>query len=392
MPFFVSRGTPIRVLEEARALARRGHRVTLVSYHIGEDLPEEVLSGIDHRRIRKWLFWYKKTEAGANWQKILLDIMLLRKAWSLAFTHHPDVLYAHLHEGVAIGWLVRVLLFWRRIVFVADFHGGLTSEMTSHGYLRSTILFRVFRWVEEWINARGDVAVTSSWENTEIINLSRFGVRPAETLLDGVDISRYASFTNHHKQMLRKKWNISEDEYVFAYTGALISNKGLLPMIDAIGEFCRAHKEGLFILAGFPLAEAQMLCKKQGVAHRVRIISPLDYFDLSEVLLCSDVGIDPKDSSTHQSSGKILQYMGAGLPVVCLNRENNRKFLGRGGVYCEDGGLAEGFWWCMYNKEEAKKKGEGNAERAKELSWDAGATKVERLIAEAGGDPKSSSG
>ena len=172
-PFFSDRGTHIRILEEALALEKRGHTITIVTYHIGADLPEMLHTKIDVRRILRLLFWYKKLEAGPDWQKIILDLMLIRKTFFLARTGRPDIIHGHLHEGVLIGWIVQKLLFWRGIKLVADFHGSLTKEMVSHDYLKATGLQRLFQVVEHWIDNLGDAAVASSWDNAEGINRVR---------------------------------------------------------------------------------------------------------------------------------------------------------------------------------------------------------------------------
>lgn len=380
-PFFVSRGTPIRILEEALALERRGHNITLVSYHIGEEIPDCAGAHIDHRRIRRWLFWYKKLEAGANWQKILLDVMLLRKVFSLARKQYPDVLYGHLHEGTLIGWSVKMILFWRKMTLVSDLHGGLTAEMASHGYLRSGIVRSVFQWIERWVNGLGDIIVTSSQENTDSIRATLSPDRKVETLLDGAEITRYGRAVARGR--IRAKWHIPEDRFVFVYTGALIPNKGLLPMISAIRTFLNSGERGAyFVLAGFPVEHATELVRSENLEKDVLIISPLSYFDLPELLSVCDAGIDPKDSSVHQASGKILQYMAGQLPVVCLDRENNRLYLGEGGVYCREGaeGLAEGFRYCLEHPGEALEKGKVGRTRVQTMSWDRGAETMDLLL------------
>lgn len=381
-PFFVSRGTPIRILEEALALERRGHSITLVSYHIGEEISKKIQTHIDHRRIRRWLFWYRKLEAGADWQKILLDIMLLRKVFSLARTVKPDVLYGHLHEGTLIGWVVKKIFFWRKMILVSDFHGGLTAEMMSHGYLRRGLLRRIFWWVERWINGLGDIIVTSSWENTEEIRRTQLTRQRVETVLDGVNSIRYTERAKN-REGIRRKWGLPDDCYIFVYAGALLPNKGLFPVISAMKLFLNSEKwDVVFVFAGSPLEYIAPFLEESFFQGHARVISPLNYFDLPELLSVCDVGIDPKDSVTHQASGKILQYMAAGLPVVCFDRANNRQYLGEGGIYCKDSpeGLVEGFRYCLQKKEEILQKGCKNRERVQELSWEKGAEKVENLI------------
>jgi len=38
VPFFVDRGTPMRILEESLALERRGVEVNIVTYHLGRNI------------------------------------------------------------------------------------------------------------------------------------------------------------------------------------------------------------------------------------------------------------------------------------------------------------------------------------------------------------------
>lgn len=381
-PFFASRGTHIRILEEALALEKLGNEITIATYHIGSDIPKDIPTGIDIRRIRRWLFWYKKLEAGPDWQKIVLDVMLIRKVFFLARTKRPDVLYAHLHEGVLIGWIVRKILFWRKMILVSDFHGGLTSEMSSHGYLKGVILKKVFGFVERSIDRMGDVAVASSWENAKFIEGARS--RHVETLVDGVSVGRYENMPN--KDLLRERWNIPKKKKVFVYTGALIPNKGLALMLEAAATFQKQGGDAHFVFAGFPLEHIERGMREYELEENVQIISPLDYFELPKLLTACDIGIDPKDSSVHQASGKILQYMAAGLPVLCLDRENNRNYLDEGGYYCKGStakDLAAYMERCVRSGEELARKGQINRRRARRFGWGIGAKKMSRLLQDA---------
>lgn len=377
-PFFSDRGTHIRILEEALAIEKRGHSITIVTYHIGSELPKNLETKIDVRRIRRWIFWYKKLEAGPDWQKIILNLMLIRKAFYLTRTWRPDIIHGHLHEGVLIGWIVRKFFFWRKLKLVADFHGSLTKEMLSHSYLRVGILRRIFERIECFINKLGDAAVASSWDNAK--EISEIRKEKVFTLLDGARLSMFEGLPEVSE--LRKIYNIPLDKVVVVYTGALIPNKGIKLLLDAVPLVCEKYKEAHFVIAGFPADQIAEYLQQKVFMERATIISPLSYFVLPKILKVSDIGIDPKQSEVRQASGKMLQYMGAGLPVVCLDTPNNREYLSDGGTYARDmtpQGLADAIGELIISPALRKEHGAINRERAKMFSWEKSAEELEGI-------------
>ncbi len=378
-PFFSDRGTHIRILEEALALEKLGHEVTIATYHIGQDLPESLGSHIDVRRIRRLLFWYKKLEAGPDWQKIILDLLLIKKVFFLARTKRPDIIHGHLHEGALIAFIVQKLLFWRNIKVVADFHGSLTKEMVSHSYLRGSLLKNIFSFLERLINNIGDAAVTSSWNNAEDIRAVRHHGK-VEVLLDGTRLSMFEGVAE--KNVLREQYHIPPNSVVVTYTGAFIRNKGIQFFLEAMEQVARTCPEVHFVVAGFPLDQIASDLKKPILDERVTLISPLPYFDLPKVLRLSDIGVDPKDESTREASGKTLQYMGAGLPVACFDTENNRSYLGEGGSYAQEvsgASLAEAIENLVRDGEKRLRNGTINRERAEQFSWEKSALQAEKI-------------
>jgi len=378
-PFFADRGTHIRILEEALALEKLGHQLTIATYHIGSEIDSSVQTKISVRRIRRLLFWYKKLEAGPDWQKIFLDFMLIRKAFNLARTQRPAIIHAHLHEGVAVGWLVQKALFWRKMKLVADFHGSLTKEMVSHSYLRGGLLKSIFKFGEKFINNLGDFAITSSAENTqEILQLRRD--QKVETILDGASLAHYEKLPN--KAQLRQEFELPGDKIIITYAGAMILNKGISYLLEAILKVLAQNKNVFFLIAGFPAEEVSRFVQENNLSEQVRVISPLSYFEMPKILLASDVGIDPKDSSTRQASGKILQYMAAGLPVVCFDRQNNRTYLGEGGEYAQADSaqsLAEAILALANDPNARMEKGALNKQKVVEFSWEKSAQRISEI-------------
>ncbi len=378
-PFFADRGTHIRILEEALALEALGHEVTIATYHIGNDIPEALGSEIDVRRIRRLLFWYQKLEAGPDWQKIILDLLLIKKTLFLARTKRPDIIHGHLHEGVLIGWIVQKLLFWRGIKLVGDFHGSLVKEMVSHQYLGAGLLKGVFQRVERAIDTLGDAAVTSSWENTEEISHIRKG-QSTETLLDGVRLEMFEGVPD--RMIARRRFGVPEDKTVVIYTGALIPNKGIGFFLEAIPIVAAEDERVHFVIAGFPVDKIERYLSQPVFRERVTVISPLPYFTLAEVLGTADIGVDPKEAEVRQASGKLLQYMGAGLPIACFDTRNNREYLAEGGSYASEvsaAGLAEAILRLTADPEACVRQGRSNRERAERFTWKEPARRLENI-------------
>lgn len=382
-PFFSDRGTHIRILEEARALVRRGHEVKIVTYHIGGDIPKSPESDrIETRRILRLLFWYKKLEAGPDWQKVLLDVMLARKAFNLARTWKPDIVHGHLHEGVLIGWAVRRMLFFRRMRLVADFHGSLTKEMVSHAYLRQGPLRALFRFVERTIDELGDAAVASSWSNAEEISRFRTGTT-VEPAIDGAVI--LPSPDESTRSAIRKRYGVPEDAVVATYTGAFVDNKGIDLLVRSVRPALEGDSSLFFVLAGAPGERASAMLEREGNPDRVAVVSPLPYGTLGDILGMSDIGLEPKHDDTGQASGKMLQYMGAGLPVVCFGTRNNREYLGDGGTYVEEPTpekFAEAVISLSGKSANRRSIGDRNRERAEDMSWDRTGEALERIYAD----------
>ncbi|MFC1608797.1 glycosyltransferase family 4 protein [Patescibacteria group bacterium] len=382
VPFFVDRGTPIRILEESNALSEKGHSVDIATYHIGYD--EGVLSdGVRISRIPPLLFWYKKTEAGPSWQKIILDFILFVKlCFKVSFGRY-DVIHAHLHEGVLLGWLVKRIFFWKKIKLVSDFHGSLFGELESHKFLKFNFMRKTFKVIERFINKLGDRIVVSSDELKEMIEGQRIK-RDIKVVLDGVSLEKYTAYHGRKKE-IRREMGIPGNRLVFMYSGSFVFNKGIRYIIDFIVENKDSNllKRCYFIIAGSPISEIKdFYLLKEELEDFVKIISPLDYNDIAKLNSIGDIAIDPKDKSVFQASGKTLEYMAAGLPVVCWNKENNVKYLGEGGFYVEKN-FSEEFSAiiekCLDSREVIDDKSRVVNERIKEFSWKKTAEKLDEI-------------
>jgi glycosyltransferase involved in cell wall biosynthesis len=326
-PFFSHRGTHIRIFEEVKLLVRRGHRATIATYHIGED-PDfgDFASSVSIKRIHRLLFWYKKKEAGPNWQKIILDILLLNKIIWLLIKDDYDVIHAHLHEGIAVSWLAKKILFWKRIKIVGDFHGDLVGEMVDHGYLKIGIVKKIFKIGESFIYKLSDRIITSSPALADQI-ITHVPHTPIVCIPDGGEV--LASPSIEKTNQLKKDLGISEGTKLVVYTGGFTEDKGIHHFLNALEHpFIESIDNLVVCLAGFPYERIAQQVINHPLTHKIIVLDQFNSRCLSELFSLTTVAVDPKDDQGFQASGKLVRYILAGLPVVCFGTEVNRVYLG----------------------------------------------------------------
>jgi len=365
-PFFADRGCHMRILGEMKALANYGYQNIIVTYHNGRDL-----EGLDIRRIIN-IPWYRKLEAGPSIHKFYIDVLLFFKAAAVYFKEKPAIIYGHLHEGAFVGGLIKYLLTFGKTPLVFDVQGSLTSELDTFNWIKGRKPVRwFFHTLEKFICMMPDFFICSSVSNGDIIK-NRFHINPdkVRVVIDGVHTDFFSKLP---KKGFKEKLGIPEDAPLIIFTGALLAAKGIWNLVSAIPLVLKKRKDVHFLIVGYPVEETAGKVRELGVERNVHFTGMVDYFKLPDYLLVSDIAVEPKVDKAGEASGKVINYMGAGLPVVCFEGKNNRRLLGEGGIYAPDDkieNLAAKMVWAVENPDEAKRMGELNRKRVEEVfSW-----------------------
>ena len=375
-PYFADRGCHMRILGEVQALQRRGHEVLLVTYHLGRDI-----EGVPTVRIKN-IPWYNKLEAGPALGKFYLDWLLLVETVKAINRFQPDVIHGHLHEGAMIGLAARTITR-KKLPVVFDVQGSLTMELDSYGWLDKAPFVRPgFKLVEKLITRACEQSVASN-DDVGVFLEKNMGL-PAQrvhTIIDGVHMG---FFDGQADRDLKAELGIDPSRPIVLYTGALLSSKGTDNYFNAIPYVLKEVPNALFLVVGYPVEHSQELVNKLGVADHVKFMGRVDYFELPDYLRIGDVAVDPKEDVAGEASGKIINYMGGGLPVACFDNKNNRRFLGGTGAFAADKtpqGLAGAVLELLRDPAVCKAKGEAARKRVQEeFSWEAGGRRYEDIF------------
>ena len=370
-PFFADRGCHVRILEEVRALIPLGYQITICTYHIGRDI-----KGIETRRIIR-IPWYCKLSAGPSVHKLYLDLFLLWTVIRSCLKERPDIIHAHLHEGVVIGKIVSRLF---DVPLVADLQGSLTGELLDHHFIKQGgFLHQIFQWVERVISRMPDVTLISSSKIRSFLPNEVSGtVNKIEVIPDGVDTERFQP--GCPVDGIRERLCIPHGIKVVGFLGVLTDYQGVTVFLEAIPYIIETMKEVHFLIMGYPNVEHYIgKAKAIGIEAYVTFTGRIPYEDAPRYLAICDVAVSPKLLST-EANGKLLNYMAMGLPIVASDTPVNREILGELGVYANVGdpvSLAMALLKVLSDDVYAKDLGTRLREKAmSEYSWQSAGKKI----------------
>jgi glycosyltransferase involved in cell wall biosynthesis len=378
--FFADYGCHVRILEEARVLQKRGHQVTVCTYHNGRDLPGlQILRSLS-------VPWRRDYAVGSSRHKIGLDVLLSWRALTAMLQVRPHIIHAHLHEGALIGWALSKL-FGAPLVF--DFQGSLTGEMVDHGFLHPEgRFFRPMRRLERLIDRASPRILTSSAHAADLL-CRDFACNP-DRITQVPDCVNTDVFTPQERTedwaRFKRSWNIPTERIVVVYLGLLAEYQGIGHLLRAAQMICRQRDDVHFLLGGYPNIEYyRQLAQELGIADHVSFTGQVAYEQAPRVLSLGDIAVSPKLSKT-EGAGKLLNYMAMALPTVVFDTQVSREYLGAHGVYAKRGDsddLARCLIHLADHRAQAESLGQALRRRAEQLySWESAADTMEGLYAD----------
>ena len=315
--FFADYGCHVRILGQLSALQQLGHRVLLVTYPVGRDVPNLSIA-------RAPLPGLRSIPVGSSRRKILLDLLLGPTALAQALRFRPDVVHGYLHEGALIGHVAARLL-QKPLTF--DYQGSLTAEMLTHRFLApDSTLLPAWTRLEHWIDQRPQAIFPSSAASAT--RLAERGV-PADRihlLPDSVDPDIFRP--QPADPSLRRELGLPPDRPLVVYLGLLAPYQGIDLLLEAIAHPALRNHPAHFLIMGFPFVNRyRHLAAKLGIASRVHLTGPIPYAQAPRYLALGDAAVAPK-LITSEGSGKLLPYMSMALPIVATDTPVHREYLG----------------------------------------------------------------
>jgi glycosyltransferase involved in cell wall biosynthesis len=381
-PFaFKPKGTvSVRAFFIARALAKRGHRVSILMPPY--DNPEDSGRTWEQDGVRLENVPLRRNDA---WHQLVVPARMARRAIQL----DADVI--HIFKPIAYSGFAGLYLHWfsrRPLVLDTDDWEGTGGWNDVNPY--PVLWKRVFDWQERWLPRHADaVTVVSRTLQTQVWG---FGVDPARVvyLPNGPDAHwrHQDEVSEELKAELRAKLGVGKAP-VALYLGTVPHGSDLDLALQALAHIGEELPEARLVIAGvgdgLPALEAK--AQELGVANQVVFPGWVEYDQVRVYLAAADVTVNPyRDTLINRAkcAGKVIAAMAMGKAVITSRMGENLEYVEdrRSGLLTEPGDaedLARALRAVLSDRGWGAELGHNARERIWErFDWDARVSQVER--------------
>jgi len=367
-PFPWPRGTPIRIQCIAEAVALRGHSVHVVTYHLGEALPNYPFQV---HRIRD-VPAYRRTAPGPTVRKLFqLDLMLARLLRRLHHEHRFDVVHAHHYEGLLVA-----AHGLRGTPIVYDAHTLLAGELPTYRLgLPRWLIQAVAPHLDRHLPRRANrIIAVSERIRSALVALGAAAPECLHLIPNGVECERFPV-----------ERGITPDGRRVIFTGNLAPYQGVDLLLKAFARLRgRRPDVRLMIVTDSSFAPFEALAQQLGVRDAVDLCQ-VSFPQQPALLAAAAVAVNPRVHCDGIPQ-KLLNYMAAGMPIATFEGSGGPVRHEVTGLRVPNGdtaAMADAMERLLTDRELARKLGDAAREQARrDFSWTQVAARVEDVYRE----------
>ncbi|MBB6430454.1 glycosyltransferase family 4 protein [Algisphaera agarilytica] len=302
--FFVERGTPISIDYMMRSLSDLRHEVDLCVYREGEPRSYERVS--IHRA--NYPDWLGTIGPGFSLKKLIADLWLIKKVWSVHRKAKPDVI----HAGEEMVFVAMLFKLFYGTPYIYDMDSSLAQQLVEKkGFLRPLSGF--FNWCEGLAirgaaacapvcNALGELAEEAGAKRVVVLH----------------DISQLADPDREATGSLREELDIPEGRPILMYVGNLEFYQGVDLLLRGYAKAVEQGVEVDLVIAGgvdADIDDYRARVETRGLRGRAHVIGRWPADRLDELLAEADILAAPRIEGINTPQ-KIFPYMHSGRPVL----------------------------------------------------------------------------
>ena len=315
-PFYQERGTLIAVDLLIRAMTERGHRVDLLTFHLGADRPRP---GLEIHRIRPWPR-PAQVRPGLSLNKLWCDVFLFFKMIGMMRRNRYDLVHA-VEESAFMAMLAEL---FTRTPYVFDMDSDMADQVLAR-YRWIRPFGGVLRWLETLPMRRAAAVVPMCEDLAETARKHTHGI--VQVLSDISLVSDNSPLTPDED--LRKDLGLTGP--ITMYIGNLEPYQGIDLLLRAHREALRRQPDAKLVIIGGVEADIKRyraLAAELGIADSVHLIGPRPMDRLGAYMSQADILASPRVEGTNTPM-KIYSYMDSGTPIVATDLPTHTQVLSR---------------------------------------------------------------
>jgi glycosyltransferase involved in cell wall biosynthesis len=309
-PFPANHGSPASIREMSQALSSLGHRVHVVTYPMGQDLPVE---GITIHRVGR-IFSSSKITVGPTYYKPFLDFLLVIKLCKVIRKEKIDIIHAHNYEGAIAGYIAKKITK-RPMLYNAV--NNMIDELPSYNFIKpKSLAIKLANFLDNLIPKMGDYVTVVSEELYNFllkkgIPKDKISIIPAGVYPE--------MFEGKDGNIMRDRYKIGSRPLV-TYTGTLDTFQRIDYLIKAMQIVTATIDEAVLLIVGniinpLDLDRLRKLAIDTGVDKNIIFTDERPLEEIPYFLASADVAVVPRPT-TSGFPVKLLNYMAAGKAIV----------------------------------------------------------------------------
>lgn len=226
-----------------------------------------------------------------------------------------DIIQTHFAEGNKVGIVAG------KLAAVPHMVATRRNQGYWHNKRELLILNILNKWTDHFIANAED---TKQWViKTEKIQPDRVSV-----FYNALEINSFFKGTKEQRDKFRNQLGFASDTVVIGIVANLRPVKAIEVFIRAAQIVVQHQMQTGFVIVGEgpERASLEKLCHDAGVSDSIRFIGQC--FDIPSVLSCLDIGVLASNSESF--SNALIEYMAAGLAVVCTDVGGAREAIEEG--------------------------------------------------------------
>jgi glycosyltransferase involved in cell wall biosynthesis len=306
-PFFQPRGTPISVYFRLKALSDLGHRVTLVTYPLGED---KSFPGVRIVRIPRPP-GVRAIKIGPSLAKLPLDALLALRAARELLARPYDLIFSHEEAGL-IGVVLGALT---GVPHLYDMHSSLPQQLTNFDFSRSAVLEGLFVLMEDFVLRRSRSVIVICRDLERLVRSKGFGDKAVflENFLDFEPEGAGARDVARIRKRIAPR-----GEKIALYAGNFQPYQGVSLLLEGMA---RVKGRAVLALVGVTPADREDLTRRArelGLESRLVLVDRVAPAEVPAYIAAADVLVSPRVSGTNTPL-KIYSFLRSGKPLVATN-------------------------------------------------------------------------